>query len=101
MQFLILAKDATDDGALERRMKTREAHLKIIEKYRKSGNMMIGAARLNDAGKMIGSVIVADFPSRKELDAWLAEEPFVQDKVWGEIQIEACSVGPSFVKSSS
>ena len=98
MQFLILAKDATDENALERRMKSRDEHLKVIGKYKASGNMLIGAARLDDSGKMIGSVIVADFPSRAELDKWLAEEPFARDKVWDDIQIETCSVGPSFLK---
>lgn len=98
MQFLILAHDAKDEGAFERRMKARAAHTETISRYKASGNMHIGAAILDDAGKMTGSAIIAEFPSRKELDSWLADEPYVTGKVWGKIEIKACQIGPSFLK---
>lgn len=97
MQFLILAYDATDVKALERRMKAREAHLACIEKYRKNGHIHMGAAILDDEGKMVGSCIIAEFPSVEELDAWLAEEPYVVQKVWEEVGVSDCKVGPSFL----
>lgn len=98
MHFLILANDATDDGALERRMAARDAHIKLISAYKAKGHMLIGAARLNDEGKMIGSVLIVDFPSREGVDKWLAEEPYVTNKVWDDITIEPCAIGPSFLK---
>jgi uncharacterized protein YciI len=100
MQFLILAYDAKDADALNRRMAAREAHIATLDRYKASGNMHIGAARLDDSGKMIGSVIIAEFSSRAELDKWLDEEPFVTAKVWDKIEVTACSIGPTFQKKA-
>ncbi|MBY0407384.1 MAG: YciI family protein [Rickettsiales bacterium] len=97
MQFLILAYDAKDSGAAQRRMDAREAHLALIAKYKASGNMKMGAAILDDAGAMKGSCIIAEFPSRAELEAWLAEEPYMLQNVWGDVQVQVCKIAPSFV----
>lgn len=100
MQFLILAHDATDSDTPARRMAAREAHLALIAEYKAAGNMIVGAALLNDAGQMAGSVIMADFPSRAELDAWLKREPYILQKVWGEVQVLPCKLAPSFAHLS-
>lgn len=98
MQFLVLAHDATDKDALKRRMAAREAHLAIIEKYRKSGNMHMGAAICDEDGKMIGSCIVCEFPNRKALDKWLHAEPYITQKVWAKVNVSEAKIGPSFLK---
>ena len=98
MHFLIHAYDSKDASAAQRRAETRDAHLEIIRKYREQGNMLMGAAMLDDNEQMIGSVIVADFPDRAALDVWLSEEPYLQNKVWGEVKVSRCLVGPSFLK---
>jgi uncharacterized protein YciI len=98
MQFLILAYDATDNDAINRRMTARTAHVATIDKYKASGNMHMGAAILDDAEKMIGSCIIAEFLDRAELDGWLAEEPYITGKVWERIQVMPCQIGPSFQK---
>ena len=98
MQFLVIAHDRTDEGALERRMAARPAHIEMGNKYKAEGHHLYAAALLNEQEKMIGSALVVDFPSRKELDAWLAEEPYVTGNVWQKIEITPCRVGPSFVK---
>ena len=33
-----------------------------------------------------------DFPSRKELDQYLADEPYVQEHVWEKIEVERLNV---------
>lgn len=98
MQFLVLAYDATDADAMNRRMTTRQAHLDTIERYRSTGNMHMGAAILDENDKMIGSCIVAEFPSRAELDAWLKDEPYITGKVWEKVTVQAAKIGPSFLK---
>jgi hypothetical protein len=60
--------------------------------------MKMGAAILDDAGKMIGSCIIAEFPTRAELDAWLANEPYLTEKVWGDVNIQPCQIAQSFQK---
>ena len=97
MQFLVLAYDAKDADAPQRRLDARQAHLDTIARYKASGNMKMGAAIMDETGKMIGSCIIADFPSRQELSAWLAEDPYVRNKVWQEIQVQDCKIVPSFV----
>jgi hypothetical protein len=37
---------------------------------------------------MVGSVLVADFPTREELDAWLTRDPYVTDGVWKEVEVQ-------------
>ena len=96
MQFVIHARDYPD--ALERRMKVRQAHIDCIDKMKAAGNMLYGAALLDGAGNMCGSMIVCDFPSRAELDAYLKEEPYVTGRVWEKVDVTPCKVGPSFVK---
>jgi uncharacterized protein len=88
MQFLLIAYDGTDAGALERRMKVREDHLGKIALIKKSGEFLFGGAILDNNGKMIGSMIVYDFPDRAALDEKLREEPYITGGVWEKIEIQ-------------
>ena len=97
-QFLITAYDYTDEKALERRLAARSAHVVLIEKLHGEGKLLMGAAILDDAGKMIGSSLVGVFDSRAELDAWLEVEPYVTGKVWEKIDVQPCGVGAIFLR---
>ncbi|HSX40050.1 MAG TPA: YciI family protein [Candidatus Saccharimonadales bacterium] len=92
MQFLIIGKDGTDGKAKERRDAARSAHIALGEKFRLSGNMWYGAALWNDNNEMIGSMLLMDFPSRKELQEWLDKEPYVTGEVWKSVEILKCNV---------
>lgn len=96
MQFAIIAYDASDAEALNRRLAARTAHLEMGDRYKAKDQLLMAAALLNDAEQMMGSVMIVDFPSHAELDAWLKEEPYVTGKVWEKIQVIPCRVGPSF-----
>ena len=69
MQFLLIAYDGTDPEAQERRLKVREEHLGKIAVLKKNRECLFGGAILDEAGKMIGFMIVYDFPDRQSLDA--------------------------------
>jgi uncharacterized protein YciI len=88
MQFLLIAYDGTDPEALERRLKVREDHLSKIARLKKTGEFLFGGAILDDSGKMIGSVIVYEFPDRQSLDEKLREEPYITGGVWKKIEIQ-------------
>lgn len=88
MQFLLLAYDGEDPGALDRRMNVREDHLKNIEVLKKSGEFLFGGAILDDSGKMIGSMIVYEFPDRQSLDEKLRDEIYITGGVWKKISIQ-------------
>jgi uncharacterized protein YciI len=87
MQFLVIAKDGTDEGALERRMRTRPTHLSSIAPLVAGGNVLVGGAILNDADEMVGSMLLVEFPDRADLDAWLAADPYVTEGVWREVDV--------------
>ncbi len=98
MQFMVIGYDGTDEEALERRMRARPAHVALGDKMRDAGEMLMGAAILDENDKMIGSVLICDFESRADLENWLEAEPYVVGDVWRDIQVTPCRVGPSFVR---
>jgi len=88
MQFLLIAYDGTDPGAPERRLKVREEHMGKIARLKKRGECLFGGAILDESGKMIGSMVVYDFPDRQSLDARLKAEPYITEGVWKKIEIQ-------------
>lgn len=87
MQFVLTAYDGTDAGALDRRLKVREEHLAKIDILKVKGEFLFGGAILDDDGKMIGSVIVYDYPDRQALDDSLLNEPYFTRGVWEKVDI--------------
>ncbi|MDX1314960.1 MAG: YciI family protein, partial [Eudoraea sp.] len=77
MQFLLTAYDGTDSGALDRRLSVREDHLENVAVLKSSGNFIWGGAILDDKGSMVGSVVVYEYDTRKELDRMLESEPYI------------------------
>jgi uncharacterized protein YciI len=87
MQFLVLAYDGRDKDAKARRTSVRPAHFASIKPMVERGELRAAGAILDEAGDMIGSAVFAEFPSRADLDAWLAREPYVTEGVWQQIEI--------------
>ena len=87
MKFLLIAFDGKDDGALERRTSVRPTHLEAIMKRKDAGEIEVGGAMLDEAGNMVGSMMVLEFPDRAALDAYLDAEPYVTGKVWQDITV--------------
>ncbi|MGE7665213.1 YciI family protein [Ureibacillus composti] len=96
MQYIITAYDGIDEQAIDRRLIARDEHLRSVEKRVKDGQHLYAAAILDDNGKMIGSMMVVDFPSKDELDNWLKVEPYVVGNVWQKIDIQPCNVASIF-----
>ena len=88
MLFVLVAYDGTDEGAPARRQAARPAHLEGVGCLSAAGNLKVGGALLDDDGKMIGSMMILDYPSEEALRAeFLATEPYVTEGVWQEIRI--------------
>jgi uncharacterized protein YciI len=87
MQFLLIAYDGTDPDAESRRLGVRQEHLDKISNLKRNGEFLLGGAILNDEGKMIGSMILYEFPDRSALDERLKDEPYITGGVWGKIEI--------------
>jgi uncharacterized protein YciI len=87
MQFLLVAFDGTDSWAQERRMQSRPEHLEKIAIVKRAGQFLCGGAILNDAGQMIGSMILYEAENRAALDKLLENEPYIYNKIWEKIDI--------------
>lgn len=96
MKFIVIGYDGKDAQALDRRMAAREAHLALSDQAIARGEHLLAAALLNEDEQMCGSVMVVDFPSRDALDKWLETEPYIQGKVWEDVQVFPCKIPPSF-----
>jgi uncharacterized protein len=91
-QYLITGLDSTREGALEHRMAVRPSHFEMAKKLKEQGNFVLGGAILNDEEKMIGSSMVVQFESDADLQKWLDEEPYIQQKVWETVDIKPYKV---------
>ena len=87
MQFLIIANDFRDPDALARRLQQRPAHIEGVRRMKAEGTFLDGGAMLDEEGRMVGSMLLLEFPSRAEVDAWLAADPYVTGQVWEHITI--------------
>jgi hypothetical protein len=97
MQFIVSGYDGQDEGALDRRMAAREAHLAMAKQMVENKKWRYAAAILNEEDKMTGSLIICEFDSRKAMESeWLDKEPYVLGKVWKKIEITRAQVPPLF-----
>lgn len=88
IQYVITAYDGK--GMLGKRMEVRPRHLEGMAEM--GDRIVCAGGLLDEEGKMKGSVIVAKFENREELDAYLAREPYVTEHVWEKIEIERMNV---------
>ena len=92
MQFVILAYDAKDENAYERRMQVRPQHLENIDRLKEEGHVICAGGLTGDDGKLMGSFLVMEFESEEELKGYLETEPYMKADVWKDITIEDCNV---------
>ena len=92
MNFLLVAYDGKDEGALERRMRVRPDHFANVMKIQETGHVHCAGGITNEAGQLIGSMLVVSFDSREQLDNYLKTEPYVVNNVWQDIRIDTCNV---------
>ncbi|PRB00974.1 YciI family protein [Microbacterium sp. MYb64] len=85
-QFVITAVDHPDDGAQERRVRMRPAHLARLQDL-SAGRVLSGGAILGPRGTPIGSSLHVEFADRATLDAWLADDPYVVGRVWDDVEV--------------
>lgn len=92
MRFLVIGRDGTDEGALERRMAARPAHLANVQAAMEMGTVVIAGGILNDEGKPAGSYLVMEFETRDLLDEYLANEPYIAQGVWVDYTVESAAL---------
>ena len=88
MQFIVTAHDG--EGMYEKRMSIRPRHLENMKHIRE--HVLMAGGLTNEEGLLAGSALVMEYDSREQLDEYLANEPYVQEKVWETIEIEQINV---------
>ena len=90
MDFVITAKDYKNQ--VQRRIDNRPEHIKGLITAAKSGNLISAGALTNDKEEMIGSSVHIRFENREKLDMWLANEPYVINKVWETVEVNTVNL---------
>lgn len=91
---IVIAWDGTDDGALDRRLAARPAHLLAAHAMACDGTLLMGGAILSPAGRMVGSIAITSHTSHDSVRDWLAVDPYVTGDVWRDITIHATRLRP-------
>lgn len=92
MWYAIISQDV--ENSLPLRAKTREAHLARMQEMVADGRVLIAgphpAIDAEDPGEagFSGSLVVVDFPSLEEAEAWAAGDPYVEAGVYAKVTVK-------------
>lgn len=91
MRYALIGEDTPD--SLETRLRVRAAHLERIRALQAEGRLVLAgpmpAIDSPDPGPagFAGSLIVAEFPSLADAEAWLAQDPYVLEGVFARTTV--------------
>lgn len=89
--YAIIGRDT--ENSLERRRSVRPAHLKRIEELRDQGRLVLAgpfpAIDSDDPGEagFTGSLVVAEFATLAEAQAWANADPYASTGVFAEVVV--------------
>jgi uncharacterized protein YciI len=92
MLYAILAEDV--DDSLARRLRVRPRHLERLEHLQQAGKLVIAgphpAIDDQDPGSagFTGSLIVAEFASQLDAQAWADADPYVEAGVYARVTVK-------------
>ena len=92
MLYAIISEDTP--GTLDKRLATRTAHLERLTALQDAGRLLlagphpaIDSADPGDAGYS-GSLVVAEFPSLDEAQAWADADPYLAAGVYAQVTVK-------------
>jgi uncharacterized protein YciI len=92
MWFAIIAED--HPGSLDKRLAARPEHLARLDALQNEGRMLLAgpfpAIESENPGPagFTGSLIIAEFPSQAEAEAWAQADPYVDAGVYAGVVIK-------------
>jgi uncharacterized protein YciI len=92
MWFAIIAED--HPGSLDKRLAARPEHLARLDALQNEGRMLLAgpfpAIESENPGPagFTGSLIIAEFPSLAEAEAWAGADPYVAAGVYADVAIK-------------
>jgi len=48
---------------------------------------VVGGAKLNEAGKMVGSMVIINAENEYAARLWLQEDPYIAGQVWETVEV--------------
>jgi uncharacterized protein YciI len=87
MKYVVYAHDYRTEDAVSRRLAVRQSHLDGVAVLRSRGQFHLGGALLDETGAMIGSMMLVEFSTVDDLQAWLDREPYIQEQVWERYEV--------------
>lgn len=85
MTYVVHAYDYPN--ALDRRMAVRPAHLDYVRSLKAEGRFLRGGALLDEAGHMIGSMLMLDMDAG-QLAEYLRTDPYIVEGVWEKVDVK-------------
>lgn len=92
MWYAIISEDI--ENSLEKRMSARADHLKRLQALAAEGRVLVAgphpAIDSDDPGPagFSGSLLVLDFPSLEDAEAWAADDPYVAAGVYERVTVK-------------
>lgn len=92
MYYAIISEDV--GNSLQQRLGARPAHLARLEQLRDAGRLLIAgphpAIDSEDPGTngFSGSLVVAEFTSLEDAQAWADADPYIEAGVYAEVKVK-------------
>ncbi|MDH5185012.1 MAG: YciI family protein [Gammaproteobacteria bacterium] len=92
MLFMIVGEDI--DNSLEKRLQARPAHIERLKAMQEQGRIVLAgpnpAIESEDPGEagFTGSLIVAEFDSLSEAQAWANADPYMDAGVYEKVSVK-------------
>jgi len=91
MFYAIISEDVPD--SLDKRKSARNEHLARLHELRDAGRLLLAgptpAVDSEDPGPagFSGSIVIAEFPSLEEAEAWARADPYVKAGVYAQVSV--------------
>lgn len=92
MWYAVMSEDVED--SLPRRAKARSAHLARLSALMEAGRLLLAgphpAIDAEDPGPagFTGSLVIVDFPSLEDAQAWARDDPYVEAGVYANVVVK-------------
>ena len=92
MLYAIMGEDV--ENSLEKRLRVREQHISRLKQLQQSGRLVLAgphpAVDTSDPGEagFSGSLIVAEFDSLEEAQAWADADPYIEGGVYKQVRVK-------------
>tara|TARA_B100000029_G_C17075138_1_gene778363 strand:- start:111 stop:383 length:273 start_codon:yes stop_codon:yes gene_type:complete len=84
MAYLLICTD--NENSLDNRLKKRPDHIEYLKKFNEK--LLLAGPIMNDVNEPMGSVIILDFESIKDVNNFIKNDPYNEIKLFSDIKIK-------------